>query len=189
MNRLKVPIANSARVVIGLVIGLVIVAIGLQVNWSLLPSVWAQDESRAGLVIQHGDGSVITQCVRFPGVSTSGYNLLDASGLDLNFEVSGGVGVSICRIDNEGCSFPQDQCFCECTGVPCTYWNYWKKDADEWVHSSLGAVASVVVDGDVDAWTWSAVDDLPDAPDTPPPSYTFADICEPRTIYLPIVNK
>lgn len=185
MNRLKMPVANLARVAIGLMI----VAIGLQVNWSSLPSVWAQDESQAGLVIQHGDGSVVTQCIRFAGESTSGYNLLEASDLDLNFEVIGSAGVAICRIDNEGCTSPQDQCFCECTSTPCTYWNYWKKDADAWVHSSLDAVASVVVDGDVDAWSWSAVDDVAEAPDTPPPLYTFADICEPRTIYLPIISK
>lgn len=185
MNRLKMPVANIARVVIGLAI----VAVGLQVNWSLLPSVRAQDESRAGLVIQHGDGSVITQCIHFTGESTSGYNLLAAADLDLNIAVSGSAGVAICRIDNEGCTYPQDQCFCECTGTPCTYWNYWKKDADAWAHSSLGAVTSVVVDGDVDAWSWSTIDDLADAPDTPPPLYTFADICEPRTVYLPIINR
>jgi hypothetical protein len=91
MNRLKMPVANIARVAIGLVI----VAIGLQVNWSLLPTVWAQDESQAALVIQHGDGSVITQCIRFEGESTTGYNLLVDSELDLSVDLSGLGGAEV----------------------------------------------------------------------------------------------
>jgi len=179
MKKLNIPVASVG----GLVIGLVIVAIGLQVNWPL-PSVRAQDEGRAGLLIQHGDGSVTTECVSFASEEISGYDLLVASDLpDLSVDVSNSMGTTICSIEGEGCAFPQDQCFCECTGVPCTYWNYWQLEGNNWDHSGFGASNSIVRNGDVEAWSWSTTaGDMADEPESKPPVKTFDEICNPGLV-------
>lgn len=184
MTRPSMRVASVGR----LLLGLVFVAIVGQVNLTLLPSLWAHDEGRAGLVIRREDGSAITQCISFDGKSSTGYDLLVASGLDLDVDLSS-IGAVICSIDNEGCDFPQAQCFCQCTGED--PWNYWKRDGDGWVHSDLGAIASVVVDGDVDAWNWNTVSDTGEEPEMQPHSHNFASICEPSvsTLFLPIVNR
>ena len=46
----------------------------------------AQEESRAGLVIVHGDGSVVTQCIAFAEESIRGADLLARSTLAVGFD-------------------------------------------------------------------------------------------------------
>ncbi|MCS6826725.1 MAG: hypothetical protein NZ553_08945 [Caldilinea sp.] len=144
---------------------------------ALLASVpgMAQEENRAGLVIVHGDGGVLTQCIAFAAPSLSGAELLMRSGLDLAME-AGATGVAICRIDGEGCNFPQESCFCRCESSPCLYWSYWRLKGDEWVYSNRGAGNTTVHHGDVEGWRWGA-----SAGETaePPPPMTFEQICSP----------
>lgn len=134
----------------------------------------AQAEHRAGLVIVHGDGSTVTQCIAFAEESISGAELLARSGFDLSIEASS-MGATICRIDGEGCTFPGETCFCQCQGSPCVYWSYWRLEQDEWRYSNLGAGNTVIHAGDVDGWRWGpgAVDKA-----EAPPTITLAEICE-----------
>ncbi|WP_297640589.1 hypothetical protein [Caldilinea sp.] len=133
----------------------------------------AQEGNRAGLVIAHGDGSVAARCVAFDESSLSGAELLMRSGLDLAME-AGAMGVAVCRIDGEGCNFPQESCFCQCESSPCFYWSYWRLKGGEWVYSNLGAGNTTVRHGDVEGWRWGA-----SAGETaePPPPMTFEQIC------------
>uniref|UniRef100_A0A7C1JB47 DUF4430 domain-containing protein n=1 Tax=Caldilinea aerophila TaxID=133453 RepID=A0A7C1JB47_9CHLR len=139
-----------------------------------LPTV-AQVEQRAGLVIVHGDGSVVTQCIAFDAPSLSGAELLVRSGLDLAME-AGAMGAAICRIDGEGCNFPQEACFCQCESTPCRYWSYWRLQEGRWVYSNLGAGNTTVRDGDVEGWRWG-VGTVQTAES--PPLLAFEDICAP----------
>ena len=134
----------------------------------------AQDGAQAGLVIVHGDGSVTTQCVAFAEESITGAELLVRSGLDVAMEASG-MGATICRLDGEGCGYPQESCFCQCQGSPCIYWSYWRLNEEGWTYSNLGAGYATVRDGDVDGWRWGegTVERAEE-----PPALTFADICE-----------
>mgnify|MGYP001159297553 CR=1 FL=1 len=133
----------------------------------------AQEEQRAGLVIVHGDGSVITQCVAFPESSITGAELLARSGLDLAVEASG-MGATICRIDGEGCDYPQDACFCQCQSSPCIYWAYWRLTDGAWVYRNAGAGNSPVQPGDVEGWRWG-LGTIKKA--EPPPDVAFEEIC------------
>ncbi len=133
----------------------------------------AQEQNRAGLVIVHGDGSVVTQCIAFAEESISGAELLARSGLDLSLEASG-MGATICRIDGEGCDFPAETCFCQCQGSPCIYWSYWRLNDGAWRYSNLGAGNTTLRHGDVDGWRWGAgTVDKAEAP----PRVAFEDIC------------
>jgi hypothetical protein len=168
-----------------------------------LSPVFAQAANRAGLVVVHGDGAVVTQCVAFDTPSISGYELLERSGLDLRMEVSG-MGPTICRLDEEGCDAGQN-CFCHCRSGPCTYWTYWRlvtdpdsqkslsrseaRDADfsaeaepaGWRYSNMGAGNTQVTDGMVEGWVWGDSAAGEDARVAPPPM-TFDEICSAEVV-------
>ena len=136
----------------------------------------ADGPNQVGLVVVHGDGNVATRCIEFEENEISGYDVLDRSGLDLNIEPSGGMGVTVCRIDNEGCTFPQEPCFCQCMGggSSCVYWSYWHLDSDSWQYSGAGASYHSVSHGDVEGWVWG-LGTITEA--TPPPVIPFDEIC------------
>jgi hypothetical protein len=129
----------------------------------------AQSLNQVGLVVGSGDGSIVTRCVEFAEDEISGYDLLMRSGLQVVATQSGGMGVTICEIDGEGCS--ADNCFCECTGSTCAYWSYWHLVGGEWSYSSVGANGHRVRPGDVDGWSWGKGD--------PPSVVPFEQICAP----------
>lgn len=140
----------------------------------------AQDENRAGLVVVHGDGRVATQCVTFSEPAIGGAELLTRSGLDLAVEASS-MGATVCRLDGEGCDFPQESCFCQCQGSPCIYWSYWRLNDGTWRYSSAGAGNTTVRGGDVEGWRWG-LGTVEQA--EPPPAITFEEICAPAAAML-----
>lgn len=108
--------------------------------------------NRAGLVVVHGDGRVVTRCVSFDEPQISGLALLQRSGLALDVS-AGPMGVTVCTLNGEGC--PASDCWCECKGTPCTYWNYFQQGGDgAWLYAAMGATARQVNPGDVDGWVW-----------------------------------
>lgn len=117
------------------------------------------EQNRAGLVVVHGDGRVITRCVTFDDPQISGLALLQRSGLA--FDVSAGpMGATICTLNGEGC--PASDCWCECKGTPCAYWNYYQRDAGGgWRYASIGASARQIRSGDVDGWVWGDGSQVP----------------------------
>jgi hypothetical protein len=140
----------------------------------------ADGPNQVGLVVVHGDGDVVTKCIEFDEDEISGYDVLDRSGLDLNIEPSGGSGVTVCRIDDEGCSFPEDPCFCQCLGggTDCIYWSYWQLQGVNWQYSGTGASSHTAGHGDVEGWVWG----LGTASEAaPPPVIRFDEICEVPT--------
>ncbi len=147
--------------------------------WLLMTTspVVAQTSNQAALVVVHGDGSVLTRCVDFSEPQISGYDLLQRSGLDLKIEVTG-MGAAICRIDHEGCSYPQESCFCQSEGETNTYWVYWHLAGTEWIYSQLGASTSQVSPGSVNGWVWG-VARINAAPE--PPRIPFEQVCAPAT--------
>ena len=136
-----------------------------------------EGDNRAGLVIVHGDGSVVQQCVAFTEESISGYELLQRGGAALSVE-AGGFGATVCSIDGEGCSYPAESCFCQCQSSPCIYWSYWRQQAEgAWRYQPLGAGNTQVRDGDVEAWRWAAGTR---SSAVEPPAVRFDDICAPE---------
>lgn len=138
----------------------------------------ADSPHRAGLVIQHGDGSVETQCVTFPEESITGLDVVLRSGVDVNVDASNSQGATICRLGGEGCSYPQQNCFCQCTGSTCVYWSYWRWENGGWVYSSFGASSTTVTDGAVEGWVWGPGNV---GAASPPPVRTIDEICTAAT--------
>ncbi len=115
-------------------------------------SVMAQDNepNKAALVITLGEGETISQCVAFAEPEISGFDLLQASGLALETDVS--FGGTVCSIEGTGCG--SDDCFCQCKGGDCLYWSYWLQKQGEWQYSQIGASGYTVQPGEVQGWSW-----------------------------------
>lgn len=144
---------------------------------ALLPSVGrAQSEpNRAGLVILHGDGRVVSACVSFGEPEISGLELIERAGLSYMAQ-SGGGGAAVCKLDGEGCDYPAEDCFCKCKGAECVYWAYQHLNNGVWNYSRLGASATKVKPGAVEGWAWGAGSVQNGAQ---PPALSFEQICAP----------
>jgi hypothetical protein len=158
-----------------LFLGMALVAAGLSliVSWSTQ----AQTVNRAGLVVQFGDGSVQTYCIQFTSPSITGYDLLQATGnLQVVYDTANsGFGAGVCKINNDGCNYPLQDCFCQCQGINCVYWSYFHLNANNsFDYSTVGASSHTLQNGSVDGWRWGT-GSTTTAP--PPPVYTFDQLC------------
>lgn len=132
----------------------------------------AQDENRAAVVVDYGDGQTASRCVAFAEPAISGLEALNRSGLVVENEVQAG-GAAVCRIDGVGCAV--DDCFCACRGGgECRYWSYWQLRDGTWQYAVAGASLSRVADGAVEGWVWGA-GSVTEAP--PPPVVSFDEVC------------
>jgi hypothetical protein len=160
---------------------LVIVVLALVVGLAgLADQAAAQGPDKVGLVVKFGDGSVFTDCIEFTGPGMTGEDILDRSGLSLVKDFSFGLGAAICKIEDDGCDYPQEHCFCQCTGEPpCQYWAYYHQEDDEWVYSGRGVSGHTVQAGDVEGWAWG--DGEAGESDVEPPLISFEELCVPPT--------
>jgi len=139
---------------------------------------WGDGPNRAGLVVQFADGQTKTICVEFEGEEITGADLLIRSGLDAVVDPSSGLGIIVCRIDGQGCDYPAEPCFCQCSGSgPCAYWNYFYREPgqDGWTYAALGALRHKARSGSVEAWVWGDGTTLPAA------GLTFEVVCPAST--------
>jgi len=145
----------------------------------------AQDDpTQAGLVVRFGDGALYTACVDLgPDDQATGEEVLRASGLETIIDYNSGFGGgTVCQIGDQGCNFPAEKCFCQCTlkpGDPCVYWTYFFQRDGEWRYSVEGASRRVVRPGDVEGWAWGlgTVDS-----GAQPPLIPFEQLCGPPPI-------
>lgn len=112
---------------------------------------------RAGLIVQHGNGTMTYAVVAFPEETISGIELLQRSGIEYLSVPFGGLGEGVCQIEREGCEATEcRRTVCQATRSS-PYWQYLDQTADRsWRAAPLGASGSKVSDGDVLAWSWSA---------------------------------
>lgn len=133
--------------------------------------------THAGLVIQFGNGSVGEYCVDLGADGrATGEEILRESGVDVIVEYQG-LGAAVCKIESDGCNFPADPCFCDCSmqpGDPCTYWAYHRLQGGSWVQSPMGAGNTQVVAGSVEGWSWGTGTV---SEGTQPPVRTFDQLC------------
>lgn len=139
--------------------------------------------NRVALVVRFSDGSVRTQCVEFSESQITGLDVLARSGLSVIYEVNGSMGAAICKIQNDGCNFPSQPCFCQCSGgSSCVYWSYWHLKNGAWQYSQSGASNYMVHNGDMEGWVWGAGSPN-NAPQ--PPMIDFNSVCAPPPTSTP----
>jgi hypothetical protein len=142
----------------------------------------ADRPNQAALVIQFSQDRVETRCIPFEGEAITGGELLARSGLDVLIDASRGMGITVCRVEDLGCDYPAEHCFCQCMGGgPCAYWNYFYRDpgGEGWVYSPLGAAIHKARPGSVEAWVWG------DGHTPPASDLTFETICAVPTAVAP----
>lgn len=130
----------------------------------------AQEPHQAGLVVQFGDGTVITRCITFTEDEIGGEDMLQRSGLIVLFDYTSGLGTRVCKIEGDGCEIPTENCWCQCQGSPCRYWNYFHVVDGAWRYAGLGCGSRTVCDGSIEGWIWGDGR-------TPPPLISLDDIC------------
>jgi hypothetical protein len=139
----------------------------------------AGDPNRAGLVIQFAAEQIETRCVEFDGEEITGADLLTRSGLRAVVDPSSGLGITVCQIEGQGCNYPAEPCFCQCSGSgPCAYWNYYYREPGQhsWTYAALGALRHTVRPGSVEAWVWG------DGTAPPAAGLTFETVCPSLTL-------
>ncbi len=132
--------------------GLVILCLSWAGSWARSSrAANSAQQGQAGVVVQFADGSYVARCVPFDGDSITGLDLLLQSGLSTSRS-----GSMICRIENNGCNYPGEPCFCQCSGSTpgCSFWSYWQWQEERWVFSSSGAADHHMRSGEVAGWHW-----------------------------------
>jgi hypothetical protein len=174
MARAPRPRAFAGGLVAALVAGLATLAPGLPGAGRAGAQAGQTDPTgQAGLVVDLGDGTVIERCLAVAD-GTTGEALLRQAGLDVVVE-AGPLGSLVCRIQGQGCDFPDEPCLCHCPGGPgCTYWTYSTLEGGRWRYSHLGAQARLLRPGDVDGWAWGPGEEGRGAE---PPLRTFDALC------------
>lgn len=104
---------------------------------------------RAGLVIQHASGRLVTRCVTFMESQLSGFELVQRSGIQYRAQAYGSMGEAICQLDGEPSPVPAN-----CLGFG-PYWMYEHRTATGWVQSQAGASGWTLRDGDLDGWRYT----------------------------------
>jgi len=117
---------------------------------------------RAALVVEHGDGSVVTRCVSFGTATVTGEQLLNSSGVAWSGQAFGSYGQAVCALDSEPARYAT------CPGQE----NYWavfvSRGGRAWRLSSAGISSLTLVDGDAEGFRYVPAAGDPTAP--PPPA-------------------
>jgi hypothetical protein len=155
---------------------LVALALGVVLIAGLSPPV-ASADGEAGVVIQHGDGSVEAFCIGFTGESIAGDQLLRRAAIAQ--ENVNGLVCSVGQRVDEGCygagTFEACTCKCRSAGSSCSYWAFYtQKYGQQWQYSAFGFLAQRSRDGDLQGWRWGQGS----ANSAPPPAViTFEQVC------------
>jgi hypothetical protein len=136
------------------IIAAVLILTSLMTAGSVIPAARAQGPNHATLLVVFAPNDIFSSCIVFNEAEISGAELLARSGLTVLAQSVAGVGVTVCKIDNTGCDFPGQACFCQCLGASCNYWSYWTWHNGAWVYSGRGASQSAVLPGGINAWVW-----------------------------------
>lgn len=152
MNRTKAyTVCNLGRLLLALalLISTLVAATPTQARFAA-PS---DDPHYADIVVDLGDGRVITRRVTFDTPTITGLEALQRSGLSLEVATYS-FGSAICAIEGVGC--PATNCFCDSS----RFWSYHYWDGG-WQMYMVGASNSTLSSGAVEGWAWGAGDPPP----------------------------
>jgi hypothetical protein len=115
----------------------------------------------AALVVEHGDGSVVSRCVSFDAGPVTGEQLLNSSGVAWSGQSYGGFGDAVCAVDAEPAHYST------CPGKD----NYWavfvSRGGGGWQLASVGISTMTLGDGDAEGLRYVPAVGDPVAPPTP----------------------
>jgi hypothetical protein len=117
--------------------------------------------NHAAVVVEHGDGSVVTRCVSFDSGQVSGEQLLNASGIAWSGQTFGGFGDAVCAVDGEPARYSS------CPGSD-RYWAVFVSRAGgAWQLSNVGISTLTLGDGDAEGFRYVPSSGVPATPPSP----------------------
>ena len=123
-----------------------------------VPECAAAGSHHAALVVEHGDGSVVSRCVAFATDSISGEQLLNLSGVSWSSRTFGVFGDAVCALDGEPSRYV------DCPGKD----NYWAvfvaNGGGSWQLANVGISTLVLHDGDAEGVRFVPASGVPAAP-------------------------
>jgi hypothetical protein len=115
----------------------------------------------AAVVVEHGDGTVVTRCVAFAADSISGEDLLNLSGIAWSSQTFGGFGDAVCALDSEPAHYST------CPGKD-DYWSVFTARAGAlWQLDNVGISSTTIRDGDAEGFRYLPAVGNPVAPVSP----------------------
>jgi hypothetical protein len=125
------------------------------------PACAAAGAHHAALVVEHGDGSVVSRCVGFDSAAISGEELLNRSGLAWSSRTFGGFGDAVCALDREPATY------LDCPGKD-RYWAVFvARGGGSWQLANVGISSLTIHDGDAEGFRYDPASGLPAAPASP----------------------
>jgi hypothetical protein len=117
--------------------------------------------NHAALVVEHGDGSIVTRCVSFGVASVSGEQMLNLSGMAWSGQSFGTFGEAVCAVDAEPAHYAV------CPGKD-SYWAVFvSRGRGPWQLASVGISTLTLSDGDAEGLRYVPASGSPAAPPLP----------------------
>jgi hypothetical protein len=158
------------RLAVTFVVAVSVAALATLAPGSPVPSACAAAGSHhAALVVEHGDGSVVSRCVAFDASQVTGEELLNASGIVWSGQTFGGFGDAVCSMDGEPARYSS------CPGKD-GYWAVFLiRGGGAWQLSNVGISTLTLADGDAEGFRYVPSSGNPVAPPLP------VGICAPAS--------
>jgi len=100
------------------------------------------------VVVEHGSGAVLTECVAFSTDQVTGAQVMQLSGIEYATASYGGLGKAVCQVDREPASYPPS-----CWTATSPYWAmYVSRSGGTWAVSNQGVSSQEFHDGDALGW-------------------------------------
>jgi hypothetical protein len=110
------------------------------------------------LVVEHGDGLVVTRCVAFDADQITGEELLNSSGIAWSAQTFGGFGDAVCALDGEPAQYA------DCPGKD-RYWAVFVARAGgSWQLANVGISTMTLSDGDAEGFRYVPASGVPAVP-------------------------
>jgi hypothetical protein len=123
----------------------------------------AASANHVGIVVEHGDGTVIRGCVSFTTPTITALDVLHDSGIQYSTASYGGsLGEAVCQIDNEPAQYT------ECLPSSGSYWVFFvATSSGTWTNSPQGVSRETVSDGDAVGFRYDPLAGADPAPASP----------------------
>ena len=140
---------------------------------------FASGTHHVAVVVEHGNGTVLSRCVAFTEEQRTGEQIMQLSNIEYGMSsYGGGLGNAVCQVDGEPASYPPN-----CLMSTSSYWAMFVSRAGgRWSISNAGVSSQQFSDGDALGWHY-----VPPTGGGPPPSP--AGVCTaPAPAPTPVVT-
>ena len=122
----------------------------------------ASGTHHVAVVVEHGNGTVLSRCVAFTEEQRTGEQIMQLSNIEYGMSsYGGGLGNAVCQVDGEPASYPPN-----CLMSTSSYWAMFVSRAGgRWSISNAGVSSQQFSDGDALGWHY-----VPPTGGGPPPS-------------------